>query len=99
VAHEISWTEPATADLRDIVASLRERSEQSADTIGREIVQHVEMLRDFPRIGPLYRRGRRGQVREILCRNYRIFYRVQDSPDVVYILRVWHASRMEPPLP
>jgi len=59
----------------------------------------VEILATFPHIGPRYPRGRQSRVREIVCRRYRIFYRVIEERKVVEILTVWHGARDEPDLP
>ena len=64
-----------------------------------EILEHVELLSRLPLIGPIYERDRSRRTREILCRNYRIFYRVDDAQRRVEILSVWHGARREPKLP
>jgi len=47
-------------------------------------------------IGPPYPRGSRGPLREIVFRDYRIFYDVSEESSSVEILHVWHGSRDEP---
>lgn len=53
-------------------------------------------LATFPFIGPPYPRGSRGPLREIVFRNYRIFYDVSEESRSVEILHVWHGARDEP---
>jgi len=62
-------------------------------------LESVEVLARFPLIGPAYERDRTGRTREILCRQYRIFYRVIEEKRRVEILTVWHSARREPKLP
>lgn len=64
--------------------------------MGRGILDHVRILATFPFIGPPYPRGSRGPLREIVFRNYRIFYDVSNESRSVEILHVWHGARDEP---
>ena len=64
--------------------------------MGRGILDHVRILATFPFIGPAYPRGARGPLREIVYRNYRIFYDVPEAERRVEILHVWHGARDEP---
>ena len=49
-----------------------------------------------PFIGPVFRRSRHRDIREILCRDYRIFYRVDEDRKMVEIPTVWHGARQKP---
>jgi toxin ParE1/3/4 len=99
VAFEIIWTETASADLESIVAHLAEKSPDAAEKTANSIVNHVEVLRTFPQIGPRYAKDPRRRVREVLCGKYRIFYRLNEQLNAVEILTVWHGARQEPELP
>jgi toxin ParE1/3/4 len=99
VEYNIVWSEPARSHLQGAVRYVAERNSSAAQRIGKAIVQHVEILRLFPFIGPVYERDETGQTREILCKNYRIFYQVNETARRVEILAVWHSSRDEPDLP
>jgi mRNA-degrading endonuclease RelE of RelBE toxin-antitoxin system len=35
-------------------------------------------------------------IREMICKPYRIFYRVKDEVKVVEVIRFWHVARGEP---
>jgi toxin ParE1/3/4 len=93
---KIVWTEPALNDLRDICLYIAAKDLDSSERIGEDILNHVGLLEKFPFIEPTYPRGSSGRVREIICRNYRIFYRVSEKQKDVEILTIWHASRGEP---
>jgi len=94
--YEITWTEPALADLEAIVRYLPRRSTNVAESVRTAILNHVETPARFPFIGPVYAPARSGRIREIVCQSYRIFYRVQETAHRVEILTVWHAARGEP---
>jgi toxin ParE1/3/4 len=96
---KIVWTEPALADLEAIVSYIARDNVAAAERVGDDIISHIEVLGAHPFIGTHYPRGSRGEDREILCRNYRIFYRVFEDQKLVEILVIWHGSRDEPQLP
>jgi toxin ParE1/3/4 len=99
VDFEITWTETASDDLEAIVTYLAQTSPDAAEKTANAILEHVEVLRTFPRIGPRYAKDPRRQVREVLCGRYRIFYRLNEQLKLVEILTVWHGARQEPELP
>jgi plasmid stabilization system protein ParE len=73
---KVIWSDAAIADLRDSCSYIARRDPQAAGRMGRGILDHVRILATFPFIGPAYPRGARGPLREIVYRNYRIFYDV-----------------------
>jgi toxin ParE1/3/4 len=93
---KIVWTEPALDDLRDICSYLATKDLNSSERVGKDTLSHVNILEKFPFIGPKYPQGSSGRVCEILCRNYRIFYRVSEEQKNVEILTICHGSRGKP---
>ena len=93
---KLSWTDRALADLEEVVRHYREDegSVEAAAKVGSAIVDRVEVLQSFPDIGPRYPR-RDGIHREVLCYDYRIFYRVDHDACVVCIARILH-GRQDP---
>lgn len=96
---EISWTDLALSDLEAAVRYATRHSEESAESLRLALLDSIGQLARFPEIGPVYERDESGKVREILCRQYRIFYRLQESAHRVEVLTIWHAARREPRLP
>lgn len=92
----IVWTEPALSDLEGLVRFIAQDDTQTAIRVGDEIVAHAGILESFPEIGPIYLRRPGGLIRQITCRPFRIFYRVDLEIRVVHILHVWHGARQEP---
>lgn len=80
----LSWTEKALADLAEVVRHYREdeQSVEAAQKVGSSIMERVEILESFPDIGPRYPNSG-GINREVLCYDYRIFYRVDHDARVV----------------
>jgi toxin ParE1/3/4 len=96
---EIIWTEPAVTDLEQIVRTVTSHNPAAAESLRVELLESVEVLARFPLIGPAYERDRTGRTREILCRQYRIFYRAIEEQRRIEILTLWHSARREPKLP
>jgi toxin ParE1/3/4 len=96
---QVVWTEASFADLETVVRHVAEDDPAAAEKLRLELLESVKILSRFPYIGPQYERDRTGRAREILCRQYRIFYRVREAESRVEILTVWHGARREPRLP
>jgi len=93
---KVVWTEPALSDLEDLVRFIARDDPLAAVRIGDEIVDHVELLKSFPEIGPVYRRRPSADVRQITCRPFRIFYRLRRDRRLVEVLHIWHGARRDP---
>ena len=96
---EIDWTESALQDFEDAVRYIARHHASAAERLRLDILESVETLTRFPFFGPVYERDRSGRTREIPCRSYRIFYRVDESDHRIQILVIQHGSRREPRLP
>jgi toxin ParE1/3/4 len=99
VDYEIAWTEPAVADVDRILAFIAEQNPPAAEKLRDEILGSVKILQTFPNIGPIYRPDRWAATHQIVCKPYRVFYRVDEAARRVEILTVRHGSRAEPELP
>ena len=93
---KIVWTDPAIEQLGEACTYISRGNPEAAQRVGDEIIRHVDVLADFPFIGPPFPRGSSGRVREIICGNYRIFYRVGRQRKLIEVLSVWHAARGTP---
>jgi toxin ParE1/3/4 len=93
---KIIWTDPAIADLQEIVVYISSDNPEAARRVGMDVYESVGMLASFPLIGPPYPRGSDGKIREIVCWSYRIFYRVNSKKKLVEILTIWHGARGTP---
>ena len=96
---EIDWTAGALQDFEDAVLYVARHNVPAADQLRLDMLDSVETLARFPFIGPAYERDRSGRTREIACRGYRIFYRVEETDHRIQILVIQHGSRREPKLP
>jgi plasmid stabilization system protein ParE len=99
MAWEIVWTEPALADFEFAVRYAARHSSAAAESLRLALLESVGLLALFPEIGPVYDRDESGRTREIVCRQYRVFYQLQESAHRVEVLTIWHSKRREPQLP
>lgn len=97
--YDVAWSHRALADLEAAVRHGAADGPAAAEGLRQELLASVEVLARFPLIGPAYERDWTSRSREILCRRYRVFYRVDEGAKRVEVLTVWHNSRREPRLP
>jgi len=64
--------------------------------MGELLLSKALLLGQFPRMGKVFTKLAREDVRELSVRPYRLFYHVQDSQRTVTIISVWHGARREP---
>lgn len=96
MAHKVFFTEDALVDLEGILDYIRADNPAAAERFGTSLLNHIDLLRNFPRIGiPLS--GRPG-VRKILHSPVRIYYRLHENRELVEILHFWHSARKPPGL-
>jgi len=90
----VRWTQPANDDFLGLVAWIAAERPGSAASVGRRILNAVELLRDFPMQG---RPGRSPDTRELVISGlpYLVVYSVE--PATVVILRVLHGAMLWPP--
>jgi toxin ParE1/3/4 len=67
----------ARADLADIVCYIAQHNSDAAARLGYELIRRAESLGDFPEMGRMVQEFRQPNLREIICRSYRIIYRLQ----------------------
>ena len=94
MAYKIFFTEDALVDLEIILDYIRADNPGAAERFGTALINHVEILQDFPRLGvPVP--GRPG-VRKILHSPVRVYYRLYEDKKLIEILHFWHVSRQPP---
>ena len=86
----------ARHDLLEIIDFISRDNPDAAERFGSELLDHAELLADFPHIGAPV--SQRSGVRKLLHTPIRIYYRVDEERKVVEILHFWHAARRDPDL-
>lgn len=92
---QIVWSPRALADLREIVAYIRECNSDAAGPFGRRLIDKVESLHRFPERGRMIQKFQDPDIREVFLGSYRIAYRIRHRPPVVEVARIWHGAQSE----
>ncbi len=89
----------AQSDLADIVRYIARHNSDAAARLGYELITRAESLANFPEIGRMVPEFRQPDLREIICRSYRIIYRLKREDQRIQIVRFWHGARGFPHIP
>jgi plasmid stabilization system protein ParE len=88
---KVRLTEPAEADLDEIVSWIASDNPSRADSFGAELWERCQSLASRPQRFPVALHVAGFDVRKLVHRDYLIFYFVLD--DRVEVLRIVHGSR------
>ena len=88
----IVWSEEALKDIEEIISFISKDSELYAVNFASKIISAVETLRVFPEIGRIVPEYADPKIREIIYRNYRIVYQIEER--AVEIITVSHGSKL-----
>ncbi|HWD91709.1 MAG TPA: type II toxin-antitoxin system RelE/ParE family toxin [Verrucomicrobiae bacterium] len=89
----------ARTDLADIVRYITQHNSDAAARLGFELITRAENLAKFPELGRSVPEFRQPDLREIICRSYRIIYRLNRENQKIQIVRFWHGARGFPHIP
>jgi addiction module RelE/StbE family toxin len=89
----------AQADLSDIVRYVARHNSDAAARLGYELITRAETLANFPEIGRRVPEFRQPNLREVICRSYRIIYQLRGDEQRIDIVRFWHGARGFPRIP
>ena len=90
---QVAITDDAEADLEAVVAFIARKSQEAAERIGTELVALIFALDQMPNRGAPVRK--RPSLRKLTHRHYLIIYRVNESQNLVEIVRIWD-NRQDP---
>lgn len=89
----------ARADLESIVRYIARHNADAAARVGYELIVRAEALAGFPERGRIVPEFRRPELREVICRSYRVIYRLRQDRGQIEIVRFWHGARGFPQIP
>ena len=92
---EVRWTPQAADDLEAIAEFIGQDSEHYASLFVMDVLQAVERLIDFPRIGRVVAEMNDPTIRELILGNYRIIYRLYT--ELAEILTVHQGTKLLDP--
>jgi toxin ParE1/3/4 len=91
------WSPRAISDLDAVCEYVSRNSEAAARDLARQLIALAESIPSQPFFGPAVEEYGRDEIRERLCHNYRLIYRVQ--ADNVEVAAILHGARRLPRKP
>lgn len=87
-------TQRALNDLAEIIGHIAEDDAEAASRFGTSLLDHIELLTRFPRMGGTIRK--RSRVRKLSHSPILVYYHLREDRRLVEILHLRHASRKSP---
>jgi plasmid stabilization system protein ParE len=94
VDYRLIYTQRALNDLAEILGHIAKDDTDAASRFGTSLIEHVELLTRFPRLGGLIRK--RFLVRKLLHSPFLIYYRVREGKREIEVLHLRHGARKPP---
>ena len=92
--YQLLYTQRALSDLAAIIGYIAEDDAQAALRFGDSLLDHIDLLARFPRIGGIIRK--RPGVRKLVHSPILVYYRVHEARHLIEILHLRHAARKPP---
>ena len=89
--YRLLFTQKALDDLANIVGYIAADDEESASRFAAALLDHVDLLKRFPRMGTVTRR--RSPVRRQVHAPILVYYQIHEATGLVEILHFRHGSR------
>jgi plasmid stabilization system protein ParE len=87
----IRWTNEAQKWLQEIHDHIAQDSPAAALRVVTAIYEKTQVIKDFPKIGYLYKKETEGEIRILLYGHYRIAY-LNKGNDLTDILGIFHGA-------
>ncbi len=89
----------AQADLEEIVRYAAWRNSDAALRLGYQLITRAESVAAFPEMGRVVPEFHQPNLREVICRSYRVIYRLENDQQRIEVVRFWHGARGFPHIP
>ncbi len=89
----VRWSSQARIDLESISDYYRKAAPKFAERFEEQVLEVTQRLETFPRLGRMIPEIEDKELREVIYRQYRIMYHVNESDEEVLIVTVVHSSR------
>ena len=92
--YRLLFSQRALSDLSEIVWHIAQDDDESASRFGKALLDHVDLLGRFPRMGNTTRK--KSRVRKLVHSPILVYYQVREDKRLVEILHFRHGSRKPP---
>jgi plasmid stabilization system protein ParE len=90
VDYRLLYTQKALNDLAAIIGHIAEDDADAASHFGSSLIEHIELLIRFPRIGGLIRK--RAQIRKLVHSPYLVYYHIRENKREIEVLHIRHGA-------
>jgi plasmid stabilization system protein ParE len=94
VDFKIFYTQAALADLEAVMEWSWDKHGTASERFAKALLNHVDLLKNFPYLGIPTKEF--SGVRRLLHSPIHVYYRVDETKNIVEILHFWHAARQRP---
>jgi plasmid stabilization system protein ParE len=91
VDFRLLYSQRALSDLEEIVGYIAEDDASAAELFGDSLLDHLELLEKFPRIGTPTRK--KAEVRKLMHSPIVVYYQIHVARGLVEILHLRHGAR------
>ena len=92
--YRLLYTQRALNDLGEIIAHIAEDDAEAASRFGCSLLDHIDLLARFPRMGSSIRQ--RVRVRKLVHSPIVVYYQIDEGQRVIEVLHLRHAARKPP---
>ena len=92
--YRVLFTQRALGDLSEIAGQIAQDDDEAAARFGKALLDHVDLLGRFPRMGNTIRK--RSRVRKLVHTPILVYYEIVEERSLVEILHFRHGSRKPP---
>ena len=89
--YRLLFTQRALSDLAKIIGDVAEDDEQAASQFGTALLDHVDLLKRFPRMGSST--PKRARLRVLVHSPILVYYRIHEENLTVELVHFRHGSR------
>ena len=92
--YRLLYSQRSLNDLEEILGYIAEDDAEAASRFGTSLLDHVDLLSRFPRLGGVIRK--RSRVRKLLHSPLLVYYRLDEDKHLIEILHIRHGARKQP---
>ncbi len=92
--YRLLYTQRALNDFAEIIGHIAEDDADAASRFGSSLLDHVDLLTRFPRMGGMIRK--RSRVLKLVHSPILVYYEIHEDERVVEVLHLRHGARRPP---
>ena len=89
--YRLLYSQRSLNDLDEILGHIAEEDADAASRFGTSLLDHIDLLSRFPRLGGVIRK--RSRVRKLLHSPLLVYYRLDEDKRLIEIVHVRHGAR------